>query len=460
MTMNTILTTDQILALAPDASSAKAGQGLAAPRKWVTLGRDERSAWGECQGSAREPYQVQIELSEPAFHCTCPSRKFPCKHALGLFLLLANQLAAFKQTKPPAWVTEWLSKRAERAERAEKRAQKKAQAEPVADVQAQAKRAAAREDKITAGLTELELWLADLMRQGLASAQAQPAKFWETMAARMVDAQAPGLARQLREMDGLASSGEGWQARLLERLGRLHLLIEGYKHVEMLAPETQADVRTLMGWTQDQDKLLAKPGLRDEWLVLGQRAEDEERMRVQRTWLWGCGAATAAPGRAALILDFAIGKQPLDVSLVPGTALDAELVFFPGNYPLRALIKTRHGAPVPGAPAPLDGLPGYANISAAMAAYAEALGRYPWLERFPLALQAVVPLRRESGWFMRDADGAHALPLDPHFEEQWPLMALSGGHPINVFGEWNGEHLLPLSVWTDGRFVCLAGVGT
>jgi len=443
-----IWTPDQILALAPDASSAKAGQGLAAPRKWVALGHDERSAWGECQGSANEPYQVQIEMTEPAFHCTCPSRKFPCKHALGLFLLLANQPAAFKQTKPPVWVTEWLAKRAERAERAEKQSQKKSRAEPMADVQAQAKRAAAREDKIAAGLQELELWLTDLMRQGLASAQAQPAKYWETMAARMIDAQAPGLARQLREMDGLASSGEGWQEKLLERLARLHLLIEGYRHIETLAPETQVDVRTLIGWTQDQDKLLSESGLLDEWLVLGQRVEDEERMRVQRTWLWA-----RATNRAALVLDFAIGKQPLDVSLSPGTSLDAELVFFPSHFPLRALIKTRHGAP-----APLEGMPGCVNVSAAMATYADALARNPWLERLPFALQDVIPIQRESGCFVCDTQ-SRVLPLDPRFGEWWSLMALSGGCPINVFGEWNGDNLLPLSVWAGGRFVRLAGVG-
>ena len=42
------------------------------------------------QGSAASPYQTGIDLSEPAFQCTCPSHKFPCKHGLGLFLLLAG----------------------------------------------------------------------------------------------------------------------------------------------------------------------------------------------------------------------------------------------------------------------------------------------------------------------------------------------------------------------------------
>ena len=86
---------EQIIALAPDAASAKAGRSLATASKWQNVGQDERALWGECQGSGAKPYQTVIDLNEPAFKCSCPSRKFPCKHALGLFLHLASKLAAF-----------------------------------------------------------------------------------------------------------------------------------------------------------------------------------------------------------------------------------------------------------------------------------------------------------------------------------------------------------------------------
>src|SRR5579872_265384 len=104
-------TTEQVLSLAPDEGSAKAGRSLAAPGKWVSLGRDERALWGECSGSGTKPYQVEIDLSEPAFKCTCPSHKFPCKHALGLFLLFAAGSDAMKEGTAPAWVEEWLNRR-------------------------------------------------------------------------------------------------------------------------------------------------------------------------------------------------------------------------------------------------------------------------------------------------------------------------------------------------------------
>src|SRR5215472_18662690 len=100
-------TTDQILKLSPDAASAKAAQGLLNLKNWSRLGTDGRAAWGLCQGSGSKPYQAQIDLPEPAFKCSCPSRKFPCKHGLALLLLLAEQPKEFREASPPDWVMKW-----------------------------------------------------------------------------------------------------------------------------------------------------------------------------------------------------------------------------------------------------------------------------------------------------------------------------------------------------------------
>jgi hypothetical protein len=439
------LNADQILALAPDPSSAKAGQGLASRRKWLALGHNGRAAWGECQGSSRDPYRTQIDLAEPAFRCSCPSRKFPCKHGLGLFLLLASEPAAFDHGAPPPWVAEWLSRRDQSASQ---RDVKPAPA-PAADPQkkraaSQAKTAAAREAKVAAGVAELSRWLRDLARQGLASAQSRPYSFWETMAARMVDAQAPGLARMVRALAGLPASGVGWQSRLLERLALLHLLLEGYQRIETLPADTQADIRTAIGWAQNQDELIESASLRDRWQIVGQRVEDEENLRVQRTWLWG-----EAHARPALILSFAAPGQPLDRSLAPGLALDANLVYFPGAYPLRALVQQRHGPPEL-----IGGAPGYASLAEAIAAYAAALSAFPWLERFPMPLQAITPTRVDQHWAIRDTEG-RMLPLAPGFAHGWRLLALSGGRPLALFGEWNGTTLLPLSAGAGEEFRAL-----
>lgn len=444
-------TPEQILLLAPDASSAKAGKGLAAARQWVTLGANEQTLWGECKGSAKDPYQTQIDLTGPAFKCTCPSRKFPCKHALGLFLLFANQSGQFSQHEPPAWVSEWLAKRAQQAEARSK--PKKVETDPATAVQAQARRTAKREENVREGLEDLALWLQDLVRQGLATVQGKPASFWETPAARLVDAQAPGLARRVRELASTPATGDGWQGRLLEHLALLHLAVEAYTRLDTLPADIQADVRTVIGWTQDQDELLQQNGIRDTWIVLGKRVTEEmldpgtraSLLKVQRTWLWGTQTQ-----RAALILHFAAPGQMLDASLIPGTSFDAELVYFPGACSQRALVKRQVSAPPPGAT-----MLGYVDLSTAYGAYANALAANPWLETFPLALTAAWPVETSGDqWDVRDRAG-RVLPLAKAFPAPWQLLALSGGHPLGLFGEWDGRAFWPLTAFVDERWIFL-----
>jgi hypothetical protein len=145
-------TTDRVLSLAPDSASSSAGQALGSPSKWKSLGRSDRAIWGLCQGSGKDPYQARIDLSEPAFKCSCPSRKFPCKHGLGLLLCFAKGESSFKQESEPGWVSDWL---ATRGDRAEKKAEKAAAtAEKPVDLESQAARQAKREARVKDGVEE------------------------------------------------------------------------------------------------------------------------------------------------------------------------------------------------------------------------------------------------------------------------------------------------------------------
>lgn len=435
-------TVEQVLALSPDDKSTKNGKSLASASKWLTLGTDETAAWGECRGSGKKPYRTQIDLREPAFRCSCPSRKFPCKHSLALFLLLATQPELFTQAALPDWVQEWLEKRSQTA--AKKQAKQKT---AIADPEAQAKRIAQREAKIRTGLLDLDQWLRDLTRQGLATVQTQPYSYWETVAARMVDAQAPGLARRLRGMASLSHSGGDWPSRLLAELGKLYLLVQGYQRLSELPEPVQAELRSQLGWTQKQEDLLAPVPpksslmLEDIWQVLGKRVTTEDTLNIQRVWLWG-----TIHQRPALILNFGYQNQPLDTSLIPGTRITAELVFYPGLYPLRALVKQRQSRVDPSFAA-VDFTP----IAAAMTGHGQAVAQNPWIEQFPLRLQAVIPHHHHQRWWVVDSD-QNQLPLRSGFQ-QWPLLALSGGHPVMLFGEWDGHSLLPLSLWAENRFV-------
>ena len=417
-------TSERIASLAPDSASVTAARQVSGPRQWSATGHDDRAVWGTCRG-----YQSIVDLAAPAFSCTCPSRKVPCKHALGLLLLWAGSPEAVPEAPAPAAIEEWLAR--PRKAPAEKK--------PV-DPEARARRMAERAARIAAGLEELDLWLRDLVRHGLASAQTRPFRYWDEVAARMVDAQAPGVGSQVRRMAGTVRGGDGWPGRLLTQAGRLHLLVEAWRRLESLPAETQADLRTAVGWSWTSEEVLAGPTVRDRWRVVGRAVVDEDRFRIQRTWLEGTKSR-----RTALVLDFAAGTAPLPAEPAPGTVIDADLAFFPGAWPQRALVARMHASPER-----LYDWGGAVTIDEALDTQARALGANPWLDRLLMVLAAVVP----AGDTVRDAGGV-SLPLDVDDEGRWQLEAVSGGHPVGVAGEWRDGMLRPLAVWADRRRVTL-----
>jgi hypothetical protein len=430
-------TPERILALAPDSSSASAGRGLASKKNWVTLGKTDNAIWGECQGSGKNPYQTRIDPLEPTFKCSCPSRKFPCKHGLGLFLLLQSDTAAFTQETPPAWVTEWLEGRNKRTEAKETK-----KAEVAADPKATEKRIAARAKKVSAGLEELQVLLHDLVRTGLSSVQNKPYSFWDVTAARLIDAQAPGVARMVRELAGIASGGEGWADRLLERLGKIHLLCEAYSRIESLPKTVQADVRSAIGFTQSQDELLEQTGILDHWQVLGIVEERLDRLRSRRAWLRG------ETGQYAMLLDFAHGNLPFERILESSSILAGELVYFPSNQPTRAVIK-KVERDFEQVTVKLEGL---TNFETMLEQYATAMAAQPWLERIPVSISGLIPQQIGATWALRDSSD-QVLAMHPNYEHVPTLLAVCGGHPINVFGEYDGQTLLPLMLHSsDGVF--------
>jgi SWIM zinc finger len=415
--------------LAPDAASVTAARKLARPAPWSETGRDEGAVWGLCKGSGARPYQVQVDLTRPAYTCSCPSRKVPCKHALALLLLMAGGSVA--PGEPP----EWFQAR-------EDRPAPRAPGEPPRDPEAAARRAAEREERVAAGVEDLRLWLRDAIRGGLGAPRLRAWDEWDGFAARMVDAQAPGAASRLRSLGSVAAGRpDGWPERLLSGLGMLHLLCEAHGRAD---GPLRDDVRSLLGFNVPRDEVLAGEHVRDRWSVLARTIIEQERLRVQRTWLWG-----ASSQRPALLLDFAPPGGPLEPRPPEGSAVDVELAFYPGAAPLRALLA--------GEPFGLDSAPGTfgtGGAQAALEAAASALARNPWLDEWPVAVAAAVPDGRAGGeWTIGAEDGA--LPLDGSEYVHFRLLAFSGGRPVSVFGLWNGGGLRPLAAGDGTRTIGL-----
>jgi hypothetical protein len=223
--MTAPLTKDKIEQLAPDQASLGAALKLMKPTSWPMLARNDDSAllWGECQGSGAAPYRVIVSRADVGYKCTCPSRKFPCKHVLAVMWMHCEKPERFEQGSTPDWVQDWLSRRRRnastntpdvsadpqnkpatsiRAALAEAEEEEKP-GDPKAIARAEAQRLRLRDEReasVRAGLDDLDRWILDQLNLGLAGFAQRAAQSTKTLSTRLVDAKAQGLASRLEAL--------------------------------------------------------------------------------------------------------------------------------------------------------------------------------------------------------------------------------------------------------------------
>lgn len=438
-------TLQQVAKVAPDDSSLAAARRLARPGPWSDTGSTETLLWGKCQGSGKTPYHVSIDLTGPAFRCSCPSRKFPCKHGLALLLLWVEGSGSVSDVEEAAgFAQEWAEGRS--AQSASRAAKAAARTVKQPDPEAQARRLEERLALMTGGMDDFARWLGDLARGGTAAARSQPYTWWDATAARLVDAQLPGLAEQVRAMASEVGARPDWADHLLVTLGRWWTATRAWAARDRLDEAELGDLRAFLGWSHPTESIRASDAVRDRWTVLGAHRTDDGRLQQQRTWLHG-----HASGEMVQVLDFAAGGQVLPVARVVGSVVDATLARYPGRAVRRALFvdeptvaeesaQGRSAAPTGG------------SLDEALATAAHTWALNPWARRVPVVLTGVSVVPGEPASLVDGAGACQPLTGDA---ELWALLALTGGQPSDLFGELEGDLLRPLSVVVERELVAL-----
>ncbi len=268
----------------------------------------------------------------------------PCKHALALLLLWIG--GHVPDAVAPAHVTSWLERRRVVDDRSSEAASSPAPAIGPGDgggeIAGQGDhgdehdvppppidRPDGRDDRVARmyeGLDELDRWLVDRVRTGLADPALAQYATWDSLAARLVDARAGSLANRVRRLAGLVGASADWHQRVLDEIGLLHLLSQAGRRLGTLPDDLGDRVATTIGWQVRQADVLAGVPETDHWLVAGRSDTREDRIEVRRTWLRG-----ATSGRWAVVLSFAAYRQSLDTSLEVGTTIHADLHRYPGH---------------------------------------------------------------------------------------------------------------------------------
>src|SRR5258708_2578891 len=259
------LTRSAIEAMAPDQSALTAASALLKPAKWPVRARSGHLIWGECQGSGANPYRVVADTDEQGSKCTCPSRKFPCKHAIALMWLFVDDGATFQDADIPAWVNDWMGRRRKGTAPARPGAlsgalgeakslstAREAVADAPHDAKADARKRAAAERRaqdtrrtVRAATEDLDGWISDQLRTGLSGFLNEAGERCRRIAARLVDAKAGSLASRVDEMPSrlLGLPTEQRIDGAIAELGKLALLTRAWP----AAPDDPALRREVIG---------------------------------------------------------------------------------------------------------------------------------------------------------------------------------------------------------------------
>ena len=454
---------EQVMALAPRATALAAAQGIAVADRWRATGCTDTLLWGRCSGGSAEPYDCVVEHRRVLVHCTCASRRQPCKHVLALLLLwvggavpevepshvpdrVLGALAAMERHHAAA-TTSADGSAAEGGARSPARSAVSPRAASAPEAASRLPdRDSDRSARMRAGLSDLARWIDDRMRTGVADPALAQYRTWDDLAARLVDAQLGGLANRVRRLAGVVGSRPDWHEAVVAELGVLHLLAEAGRRLHELSPPLAESVAAALGWQVRQSDVLAGVPDTDHWVVLGRSDTREDRIEVRRWWLRGL-----AGGRWAMLLSFAAYGQALDDGWSLGDVVHADLHRYPGALGLRSLVGRRLDEPRRATPDELT--TSAVSITTACAELGAAIATEPWIERWPLCVRGT-PTRQGDEWLLTDDDASLPVargslrPVDTA-----TLLACAAGGPAIVTAEWTPTGVQPVGVHLADRSV-------
>ena len=437
-------TTDFVYDLATDQLSINAAEKFSNISHWIGLFRCHQVVWGEVQGSHSQTYYTQIDLDGPVFKCSCPSRKLPCKHGLGLGLILAKYHDQFQESLMPEWVISWIKKRQTKLSELNTTHQPLSQ-DPTDHDQykrelAKSKRIQKRIQKVTAGLIDLQNRLQDLARHGLGSIE-DPFTFWDEIGARLVDTQASGLAKRVR----LIAQQNPTPTVVLKEIAYLNLVCEAWQRHMSLSISELEDLKTVIGFTISKDQLNSNEGIKDQWVCVGIQKEQEQHLSVLKQWLWGIESK-----QVLINLSYVVHQQPHPLTLTLGVHYYAEACLYPGNSTQRSLLKKPEQCP-----SVLLGLNDVLDLNQLRTHHAHFLGLNPWMRKRGYVINHVNICKDiHAQWYAQSTNGM-SFRMEISDEKAWKILAITGGQSACYFMLWDSHTLTPLSLITETQVFSL-----
>ena len=440
--------TTKIEQLVDTPSTLRRATMLAKSSNWKDLSTNYQVIWGTCTVFEQQHYKVRVHLISGHYQCNCLSKKL-CKHIIAIVLLHLKSSALFKHQILPDSLHKWkltpdnTYKNNNRAALNQINNHNKIQ-------QNKLKRWQKRLDLMASGIDTLDIWLSDIVRQGLANVPLEQTSFWDFIASKMMDAKLPAISTYLKETAVLIQHQNDWTELVIKRIGKLYAWISSFNNREKLSVDVQENLYRSLGKIIQKKVVIEQNFVQnDHWLVVGiHQGETIDKQLFRRTWLFGMKSL-----KMALIEDYSYYKSPFEFQYSLGSVISSNVYYYDKLPQQRALVE--HPKQINASA--LINWKGYANFDQALEAFHHHIIKNPWVNIFPMILDNIAPFLNNQHEIQGKDSENHLIQLHNLSEDsKWQLLAISGGGPICLMGEWDGYKFQPLAILQASNFIMLS----
>ena len=320
------------------------------------------------------------------------------------------------------------------------------------------RRTAKRDARVAEGLALAQSKLEDVVRLGLNSSVVNDWHFWRDFARMASDIQAPGLALFFADAPRLLGGGAPGYDELLIRLGRLELLIEAARRIDLADEDFAAEIRQALGYTvRVQDVLAYGERVAGRWLAVGRREwSSAKRIWNSREWYYETKSGRFAEVRLTTKTRLTRQRPFFEDAAEVGTLYEGAMRFYPGSLRRRATPESPFSTVAP---------PFTLRAKTTLEQFFERLpriyARAPWTSHIPALVEdAVVRAvwrRDENGsgyeWRVASRLGCSAPVFTANESLLERYSCATWDAPGTFFAEWNGYAFDILTLWKDGKIV-------
>jgi hypothetical protein len=298
-------------------------------------------------------------------------------------------------------------------------------------------------DEAEIAITDLELWLGDILKHGIIAFQLEDEIIWKQISILLANHKCTGLSQRLLFFFNTHKGTKGWADHCLIFISQLFFTVQSYRKFNSQGKIHKGLLlflgRSIQKNDLSPDEIVQVLELK---LISSFSRWVDDQMEEKNNWLMDCN------GNFYLQKSYSIGSQQHSLIEKVNELLTVQFLSYAKNISYRIAI-LEHSKSMFN-----NFISKTMDMKAMIHSYEEKLKSNPWLDHFPCLLEIHSFLQDQDIFYVADLFG-HAIPcINTEKEIQRLTVQLKKGSQ-SVFAVYDGYVLHLQSLYLEGQFYSL-----